>query len=810
MHEFDKLKKRIPFEYHNFKRALTGSFAERVLFMKLKKRLISLLLAVAVFVCIIPSVNVTAHAAVSGYEIVSYARQYIGYPYKHGAKGPNAFDCSGFAYYVFKHFGIELSTGASNIFNNASKYGTVVGKGSVANAQMGDLVVWSGHVAIYTENGYCVEALGTKYGVVEKYKVDRHKSNGKNYKVIRVSGVKAVGAPKISSLTNTESGVEIKWDKVKNAEKYRVLRKTGSGSWSSLGTTSSANFVDKTAASGKTYSYTVRCITSDSKAYTSTYDEKGKSIKFIATPKLTAVSNTVEGVKISWGKVSGAAKYRVYCKTASTGWKGIADTTANHYTWTGAKSGTKYKFTVRCVTGDGKSVVSDYDAAGIGITYIEAPKLVSVSSENAGTVIKWNKVAGATKYGVYYKNADGSWTKIADTADTSYTWTGAKIGKQYTFTVKCISGVGSGYDSNGKSITGVATPKLSAVTGTAAGIKISWGKVSGAEKYRVFYKANGENTWHKAGDTASASFNWTGAKSGTKYKFAVRCISSDGKTYISGYNTAGIDIAYVAAPKLKSVSANGNGTTVKWERVEGAEKYRVLRKTAGGSWEKLADTTSASYTDKSAKLGSKYYYTVRCISGDSKSYTSAYNATGICAAGEPKLPSLTKTANGITISWDKAVNAEKYRVFYKANGESTWHKAGDTTSTSFTWTGAKSGTKYTFTVRCISKDGTAFTSTYNTAGKSIDYIAAPKISGLSNTASGVQINWGKVAGAAKYRVFYKANGESTWHVLGDTASTSYTWTGAKSGTKYTFTVRCISNNGTFISAYDATGKSIIL
>lgn len=42
-------------------------------------------------------------------QIIDYAAQYLGRPYKHGAKGPSRFDCSGFTSYVFKEYGIELS-----------------------------------------------------------------------------------------------------------------------------------------------------------------------------------------------------------------------------------------------------------------------------------------------------------------------------------------------------------------------------------------------------------------------------------------------------------------------------------------------------------------------------------------------------------------------------------------------------------------------------------------------------------------------------------------------------------------------------
>ena len=42
-------------------------------------------------------------------QIIDYAARYLGRPYRHGAKGPSAFDCSGFTSYVFKEHGITLS-----------------------------------------------------------------------------------------------------------------------------------------------------------------------------------------------------------------------------------------------------------------------------------------------------------------------------------------------------------------------------------------------------------------------------------------------------------------------------------------------------------------------------------------------------------------------------------------------------------------------------------------------------------------------------------------------------------------------------
>lgn len=42
-------------------------------------------------------------------DLLSEARTHIGKRYRHGAKGPSAFDCSGFSSYVYRQFGYEIS-----------------------------------------------------------------------------------------------------------------------------------------------------------------------------------------------------------------------------------------------------------------------------------------------------------------------------------------------------------------------------------------------------------------------------------------------------------------------------------------------------------------------------------------------------------------------------------------------------------------------------------------------------------------------------------------------------------------------------
>ncbi len=88
----------------------------------------------------------------SGESVVSYAKQFIGTKYTYGGTSPSTgFDCSGFTSYVYRHFGVSLprtSGGQSGV-------GTAVTK---ADLQAGDLVIYSGHVAIYLGGGNVIHS----------------------------------------------------------------------------------------------------------------------------------------------------------------------------------------------------------------------------------------------------------------------------------------------------------------------------------------------------------------------------------------------------------------------------------------------------------------------------------------------------------------------------------------------------------------------------------------------------------------------------------------------------------------------------
>lgn len=290
-----------------------------------------------------------------------------------------------------------------------------------------------------------------------------------NFEYSAFADSQALSTPEISTVSNTAEGVRIEWKKADGAEMYRVFYKNALGFWVKIADTDSDEYTWAEAKSGRKYSFTVRCISSDGKSYTSGYDRAGKSITYIAMPKLISVSNTADGVKISWGKVTGAAKYRILYKNSSGDWIKVEDTPFTNYTWAQAESGTQYTFTVRCVSGDGESYTSSYDNEGMSIVYIAAPKLISVTDTEAGVKIIWDKVAGAAKYKVLYKIGSGDWNELANTIFTGYIWKEAARSTNYTFTVRCVGSdlkSWSGYDTVGKAL--VYSPSLNGRASTAA------------------------------------------------------------------------------------------------------------------------------------------------------------------------------------------------------------------------------------------------------------------------------------------------------------------------------------------------------
>ncbi|MCH5341267.1 MAG: SH3 domain-containing protein [Acetatifactor sp.] len=96
-----------------------------------------------------------------GVAVAEYALQFVGNPYVYGGTSlTKGADCSGFVMSVYANFGVSLPH--SSAADRTQGYAV----DGLENAQPGDLICYSGHVALYIGNGQIVHASNKRTGII--------------------------------------------------------------------------------------------------------------------------------------------------------------------------------------------------------------------------------------------------------------------------------------------------------------------------------------------------------------------------------------------------------------------------------------------------------------------------------------------------------------------------------------------------------------------------------------------------------------------------------------------------------------------
>ncbi len=96
-----------------------------------------------------------------GVAVAQYALQFVGNPYVYGGTSlTNGADCSGFVMSVYANFGVSLPHSSAADRTQGYKVD------GLENAQPGDLICYSGHVALYIGNGQIVHASNKRTGII--------------------------------------------------------------------------------------------------------------------------------------------------------------------------------------------------------------------------------------------------------------------------------------------------------------------------------------------------------------------------------------------------------------------------------------------------------------------------------------------------------------------------------------------------------------------------------------------------------------------------------------------------------------------
>ena len=433
-----------------------------------------------------------------------------------------------------------------------------------------------------------------------------------------------------------------------------------------------------------------------------------------------------------------------------------------------------------------------------------APTVTMTYSDSGQPKLTWNAVSGATSYRVFRSESRGTgYSLLGTTTATSYTNTGAAVGKTYYYRVKAVNSVGtSGYSNivSGKAKAAApAAPSVTIGNSSTGKPQLTWKAVSGAVKYEVYRSTRQNSGYSLLGTTTSTSYVNTGASTGTTYYYRVKAVSRNGMA--SGYSNIVSGKAKAAAPAAPSVTA-GNSSTGKprltWKAVSGAVSYRIYRSESRGTgYSLLGTTTSASYVNTGAAAGKTYYYRVKAVNRDGMASGYSNIVSGKAKAAAPAAPSVT-AGNSSTgkprLTWKAVSGAVSYRIYRSESRGTGYSLLGTTTSASYVNTGAAAGKTYYYRVKAVNRDGMASAYSNIVSGKAT--LPAPVLNiGLSVSSGKPMLAWDAVPGATSYRIYRSTSRDSGYSLLATTTSTSYVNTSAAKGTTYYYRVKACNAAG---------------
>lgn len=352
----------------------------------------------------------------------------------------------------------------------------------------------------------------------------------------------------------------------------------------------------------------------------------------LAAPVISTERTSSTAIAFSWTAVEGAAAY-VYSLTDEYGNTICSgqQTDQTGVTFTNLVTGTKYTFSVNGIS-DAKSGLT---ATKTQTCQPPAPSKPTVAVSKNGVTIQWKTRKDVSGYQIFRSTSkNGTFDLIATVTDAnknSYLDKEISANKTYYYKVRRYLSMGENvYYSNRSTVTDSCRLNITVpgkVTTTRTGttsIRVNWNSVPYAQKYYVSYKVQG-GKW-KTYTTDKLSYTFKSLKVKKKYYFRVKAYSPFGS---SAYSSSVSKTALPPTPTgVKVQKKSAKSVQISWSKSQGFTGYYILRSTDKNFKKNVKKITiknnkALSYTDKSVKKGTRYYYKVCRYTGKvSGSYSS--------------------------------------------------------------------------------------------------------------------------------------------------------------------------------------------
>ncbi|MEZ4357099.1 MAG: S8 family serine peptidase [Eubacteriales bacterium] len=172
---------------------------------------------------------------------------------------------------------------------------------------------------------------------------------------------------------------------------------------------------------------------------------------------------------------------------------------------------------------------------------ISTPSMKSVYSNGYNTLnITWKSVSGATGYEIYRAySRKGTYKKVGETTETSFTQSSLTTGKYYYYKVKayCVAGSTKTYSKISSYKYAKPVPTVPSINGarlSSTSIRISGSSVSGATKYEIYRSTTSRGYYRRVAVVSSIDYINTRLSKNKTYYYKVRAYRLVGRTKVYG------------------------------------------------------------------------------------------------------------------------------------------------------------------------------------------------------------------------------------------------------------------------------------
>ncbi|MGN1442695.1 MAG: polysaccharide deacetylase family protein, partial [Acutalibacteraceae bacterium] len=246
--------------------------------------------------------------------------------------------------------------------------------------------------------------------------------------------VSAVSAVKNVKISNTSSGLQLKWTPVSNADFYEIY-KVSSDSTKRIATVKASSYTDKSVSYNNSYRYKIRTV---SGKFKSSYVYV--SYKRLAAPTVTSVSLKGNAVNIKWNSVSGATGYIIYKKSVeSKKWTKLASVGSDALSYTDSSSENKTSsYALKQLNGQCESALGNSKSLNAG-----AARQLNVRNSPYGVVLSWKKFASDKKIEIIRKvGKESKQVAIISGTEMSYIDKRPVYGKKNYYVIRAITSSG--------------------------------------------------------------------------------------------------------------------------------------------------------------------------------------------------------------------------------------------------------------------------------------------------------------------------------------------------------------------------------